>query len=147
LRLNESNVSCVELDGICRSNFGTSLVLVGLDPQLNILTVLDARISGVLGIGSVWAVIAGGLLNTGGSPREMGGSCGGISWALGVGREYEDELLPNAAKTEVRLGGNSNSLDREEAIEARGVAAPVVIGQTCSAAPLQRCGATCLGSQ
>jgi hypothetical protein len=91
---------------------------------LNILTVLDARISGVLGIGSVWAVIAGGLLNTGDSPREMGGSRGGLSWALGVGREYEDELLPNAAKTEVRLGGNSNSLDREEAIEARGVAAP-----------------------
>jgi hypothetical protein len=148
LRLNESGVSCVEPDGILRSNCGVSLILVGLDPQLNILTVLDVRISGVLGTGRVWAVIAGGLLDIRGSPRRIGGSCGGLSWAFSVGRECEEALLANAVKTEVRLGRTSVSVDREEAIEPRGVAASIGNGQDiCSTTPSQRCGGTCLGSE
>jgi hypothetical protein len=125
LRLNESNGSCVELDGKFRSNFGASLILVGLEPQLNILTVLDVRISGVLGTGRVWELIAGGLLNIGGSPREIGGSRGGLSWAWAAGRECEEALLPKAVKTELRLGRTSVSVDREEAIEPRGVATSI----------------------
>lgn len=71
-KLNESNVSCVEAEGSLRSNCGALLIFEGFVPQLNIFTVLEVRISGVFGTGSVWVVSAGGRL--GDLSTRMGGS-------------------------------------------------------------------------
>lgn len=73
-RLNESRG--LEDDGNWRSSLGASLVLVGLDPQLNILTVFDVRISGVLGIGNVDIFTAPGRERSGWAGRSIGGSWG-----------------------------------------------------------------------
>ena len=75
LRLNESGGSWFDDDGIWRSSCGASLILVGFDPQLNIFTVLEVRISGVLGTGRVVCdVIGDGRLKRDGSGRSITGN-------------------------------------------------------------------------
>lgn len=121
LRLNESRVSCVDEDGMLRSSLGASLVFVGLEPRLKTLIVLEVRISGVFGTGSVCVVRAGGRLGTG-SPIRKGGSCGAMLEFLeaSFGRDCEEPLLPNALNNEDREGGSSKLLEPNDK-ELRGL--------------------------
>jgi hypothetical protein len=121
LRLNESRVSCVDEDGILRSRRGASLIFVGLEPRLKTLIVLEVRISGVFGTGSVCVVRAGGRLGAGSFIRN-GGSCGAMLEFLEVslGRDCEEPLLPNALNNDAREGGSSIVLEPNER-ELRGL--------------------------
>jgi hypothetical protein len=73
--LNESSGSWFGDDESWRSSCGASLILVGFDPRLNIFTVLEVRISGVLGTGRVVRDIVGdGRLKKEGSGSSIAGS-------------------------------------------------------------------------